>query len=108
MSSQLHFAREGLFDLAIKPEFLNFLEVRLENNISPQENIPLDYGKRSLTGLSKKLLSRLSLKYGIGPKRTIQSCDVLKTTQVNTIDFERFCALAIQFTKLCGEFCSLN
>jgi hypothetical protein len=37
LSSQLHFAKEGLFDLAIKPEFLNFLEVRLENSISPGE-----------------------------------------------------------------------
>jgi hypothetical protein len=36
---QLDYAKKGLFDLNIKPEFLNILEERVKNRISPSEYV---------------------------------------------------------------------
>ena len=73
--SQLNFARKGLSDLGINVGFLDILDKRLENRVSPGDNA-LIYGAKNSTGQLTKLYTKSYLISGRGLRKINLSPDI--------------------------------
>ena len=57
---QLDYARKGLSDLNVKPEFLNILDSRVKNEISPSEYVATLWDKKFNGSINQTIVEVIS------------------------------------------------